>query len=296
MPANVVQIGQHAFCTIESPYYSLIPTYIRFFDCQDTPLLKKIGEGAFLYSPFYSVVIPEGFEELSPLCFAEAHCIRFLQLPSTIKKIGEYPFAKQAKIENIVWNIDKAPDDIEYDQYSFSFSNDKCNVYSNGKFSSQNIIDWLEGKDLSPQSPRGGFGSKYWISSSKKPSNIVMPCFFPTTYNPVPFDWFKYDEKDSNILVGFNDNVNWEEHLDCDTLMIPKNVTEVATEAFGGSFDKNHFIPNFIKYIVFEEGSQIKKLNQYSIIADGISSVFSPNSLEEMDTVSIASTYMLNQV
>ncbi len=76
----------------------------------------------------------------------------------------------------------------------------------------------------------------------------------------LPSSIYKYDETDSNKLLGFTDEflANPNEYSMCRLLSIPNNVTEVAQNAFYGSSTYQTLIPSFIKNL--KTGKELRRV------------------------------------
>ncbi|MDE6476734.1 MAG: leucine-rich repeat domain-containing protein [Mycoplasmoidaceae bacterium] len=98
-----------------------------------------------------------------------------------------------------------------------------------------------------------------------------------------------YDIQD-NVLMGFKDDflnnpkseIYQDNFKDCDTMLIPANVTSVNEDAFIIStlpFTYETIIPSFIKNLTFAKNSNCSSIGERAFYKSSLNSVILPNSL-----------------
>lgn len=90
LPPYLEEIGEEAFWSAD----------IKSIELPST--LRKLGKKAFYSSDLTAVVLPEGIEEIPEYCYGSAKGIETVELPSTLKLIGDGVWSNCPKIHTVV--------------------------------------------------------------------------------------------------------------------------------------------------------------------------------------------------
>ncbi len=206
--------------------------------------LAEIGEYAFSSClTLTSVTFPSSLESIIDCAFDSCKSLTSVSFSNNLQSIGE-AFSNCPNLSSITWDAWKG--NICWNSTSFS------GVCQNGgTITVTNVVDGYDSDEL-----------LHFLLN-----NGGLPSTWAKDVNPIlPEDVYKIDE--NNVLRGFKDEflndsaspIYKDNFQDCNTMLIPTNVTSINFDAFYNA--PSTTIPTFITNLIFDQGSSCSSIGE----------------------------------
>lgn len=263
IPTSVTSIGNYAF------YSSGLLYNVRF--TQGSKLVY-IGDNAFARCPLGGITIPSGAVNIGNGAFSYSH-LESITIPSTVKSIGDSVFSDCEKLEKIVFEegsqLSSIGERAFYNCSSLTSITIPASVTSIGadsfatskyihsaleKVEITDVAAWCNIDFANPHANPLYVADQLYLNGSEVyslviPEGVTSICEY--------------------AFYGYDDLIS---------VTIPASVTSIGNNAF--ALNIHSYNTTFgVKFVHFEEGSQLKSIGDHAFYGAGIESITIPSSV-----------------